>query len=248
MRYTALLPLALAAGLLLPGCGPEASSTAAPSSQTSIATAKLKDAAAAAEAAKAKRDEFVGAMSKQLDELNVKYEELKILAGQAEGRAKDDLDQKLAEAKIKRDAAATKLAELKEAGADRWESFKGGVENALSELQTETEKFAATTSGKVEDAAAATTAAARAKRDEFAGEMTRRLDALNVKYDDLKDRAARAGGQVQEDLQQQLAEVKVKRDAAAKKLDELKQATADRWEKLKQGVGNAVDDLKTALQ
>ena len=34
---------------------------------------------------------------------------------------------------------------------------------------------------------------------------------------------------------------------AAKKLDELKEASHDRWEKVKDGVGNAFDDLKKAF-
>ena len=38
--------------------------------------------------------------------------------------------------------------------------------------------------------------------------------------------------------------VEVKRDAAVRKLDELKEASADRWEKVKEGVKNALDDLK----
>jgi hypothetical protein len=66
------------------------------------------------EAAKAKRDEYVREMSKRLDELNVKYEELKGRASKAEGQAKQDLDKKLNDAKVKRDAAAKKLDELKE--------------------------------------------------------------------------------------------------------------------------------------
>lgn len=36
----------------------------------------------------------------------------------------------------------------------------------------------------------------------------------------------------------------MKRDAAAKKLDELKEAAPERWEKIKDGVGNAFDHLK----
>ena len=38
--------------------------------------------------------------------------------------------------------------------------------------------------------------------------------------------------------------MKVKRDAAAKKLTELKETNADRWEKVKDGVGCTFNDLK----
>jgi hypothetical protein len=37
-------------------------------------------------------------------------------------------------------------------------------------------------------------------------------------------------------------------DAAAKKLDELKEAGAGRWEKVKESVGNALDDLKKVFE
>jgi Skp family chaperone for outer membrane proteins len=97
---------------------------------------------------------------------------------------------------------------------------------------------------KISDAADATAEAAKAKRDDYAREMQKRLDELNVKYEELKGRAAKADDQARKDLEKRLEEAKVKRDAAASKLDELKEAGADRWEKVKEGVGNALDDLK----
>jgi hypothetical protein len=86
--------------------------------------------------------------------------------------------------------------------------------------------------------------AARAKRDEYAREMHKQLDALDTKYEDLKGRAAKAEGQAKKDLDKQLAEAKVKRDVAAGKLEELKKAEPGRWEKLKGEAGSAFEDLK----
>ena len=40
----------------------------------------------------------------------------------------------------------------------------------------------------------------------------------------------------------------IKRDAAARKLDELREAGADRWERVKDGVGTALDDLKKVFE
>jgi len=90
---------------------------------------------AAAEAAKAKRDEYAREMQKQLDALDVKYEELKGRAAKAAGQAKKDLDKTLAEAKVKRDAAAKKLGEVKKADATRWEKIKEGVGSAFADLK-----------------------------------------------------------------------------------------------------------------
>jgi hypothetical protein len=90
--------------------------------------------------------------------------------------------------------------------------------------------------------------AAKAKRDEYAREMQKQLDALDVKYEQLKESAAKAEGQAKKDLEKTLAEAKVKRDAAAKKLDEVKNADATRWEKIKEGVGSAFEDLKKVFK
>lgn len=90
--------------------------------------------------------------------------------------------------------------------------------------------------------------AAKAKRDEYHSEMSKRLEELNAKYEALKDRAATAEGQAKKDLEKKAEEAKVKRDAAAKKLDELKEADPGRWEKVKEGVGNAFDDLKKVFE
>ena len=74
--------------------------------------------------------------------------------------------------------------------------------------------------------------------------MHKQLEGLDAKYEELKASAAKAEGQAKKDLEKKVEEAKAKRDAAAKKLDELKVAAPDRWEKVKEGVGNAFDDLK----
>jgi hypothetical protein len=78
--------------------------------------------------------------------------------------------------------------------------------------------------------------------------MSKRLDELNVKYEELKGRAAKVEGQAKKDLERKLEEAKVKRDAAAQELSELKEAGAARWEKVKEGVGSALDDLKGVFE
>jgi hypothetical protein len=86
--------------------------------------------------------------------------------------------------------------------------------------------------------------AAKRKRDQYVSEMHKQLKGLDAKYEELKASAAKAEGQAKKDLEKKVEEAKAKRDAAAKKLDELKVAAPDRWEKVKEGVENAFDDLK----
>ena len=110
------------------------------------------------------------------------------------------------------------------------------------------ERKAAEAKEKITGAVDATVTAAQAKRDEYARDMQKRLDQMDAKYEELKDRAAKAEGDARKDLDKKLAEAKVKRDAAAAKLEEVKTASADRWEKIKGGVGDAFDDLKKAFE
>ena len=99
------------------------------------------------------------------------------------------------------------------------------------------------------NSAANTTAdAAKAKWDEYTSAMQKQLDQFNAKYAELKERAAKAEGQAKTDLDTKLAEAKTKLDSAANKLDEMKSASADRWEKVKEGVANAFDDLKKIFE
>jgi len=89
---------------------------------------------------------------------------------------------------------------------------------------------------------------AKSKRDEYVREMHKQLDELDAKFEELMASAAKAEGQAKKDLEKKVEEAKAKRDAAVKKLQELKEAAPDRWEKIKDSVGNAFDDLKKMFQ
>ena len=78
--------------------------------------------------------------------------------------------------------------------------------------------------------------------------MSKRLAEFDVKCKELEVRITKAEGQAKKDLEKKLEEAKVKREAAAKKLDEVKESGADRWEKVKEGVGSAFDDLKKVFE
>jgi DNA anti-recombination protein RmuC len=101
---------------------------------------------------------------------------------------------------------------------------------------------------KIGEAADATAAAAKAKRDEYARDMQKKFDELDAKYKALEKRAAEEKGDSKKDLDEKVKVAKAKRDEAAKKLDELKAASHDRWEKIKDNVENAFDDLKKVVE
>lgn len=111
---------------------------AAAKSEMSLSVAKLDavdTANATADAAQAKWDEYTIAMQNQWEEFKSKFAALEENAAKAEGQVKADLDLKLADAKVKMDAAAGKIEALKTAGADQWENVKEGVTNAFEELK-----------------------------------------------------------------------------------------------------------------
>jgi hypothetical protein len=136
MRRFTRFTLVLSAGLLALGCGANSSPTSPPDPKVTEAKDKIRDAEkATVEAAKAKRDEFVRDFQKGLDVLDTKLKALEQRAAEATGDAKKELDEKVKVAKAKRDVAAKKLSELKEASHDRWEKVKDGVGNAFDDLK-----------------------------------------------------------------------------------------------------------------
>ncbi|MCE9567946.1 MAG: hypothetical protein K8U57_38590 [Planctomycetes bacterium] len=136
MRHAGTLALVLAIALLPLRCGTNTSSSPPSKSTTSDAKEKIRDAVdATGEAAKAKKDEFVRDFQKGLDVLDMKLQALEQRAAEAKGDTKTELDEKVKVAKAKRDVAAKKLSELKEASHDRWEKVKDGVGNAFDDLK-----------------------------------------------------------------------------------------------------------------
>jgi hypothetical protein len=101
---------------------------------------------------------------------------------------------------------------------------------------------------EIKRAASATAEAAAAKRDQYAEEMKAQLASLDTKIAELKEKSSKAAGQAKKDFEQKLAGAKVRHADAAKKLDDLKTASAERWEKLKEGLGKAFDDLKKVVE
>lgn len=86
-----------------------------------------------------------------------------------------------------------------------------------------------------------------AKKNEavsYAQKLSRKADA-DIKK--LQTKTAKATGEAQAKSQEQLAELKKKRSAAAKKLSELGKATASSWDTAKQGFVDAFKDLRDSL-
>ena len=81
------------------------------------------------------KDAYLEKMEAQFREWGAKIDELKAKADKAEAGAKIEYIKQLDVLKAKRDAAQTKLGEIRAAGEDAWEGMKSGVEGAWTELK-----------------------------------------------------------------------------------------------------------------
>lgn len=90
--------------------------------------------------------------------------------------------------------------------------------------------------------------AAKAEREAHIKVMRAELDALQVKYENLKERAADATADAKAELDRKVAAAKVKLDQAEEDLKEAKDAAPDRWEKIKEGFKGAGEELKSMFE
>ncbi len=89
----------------------------------------------AADAAQERWNEYTVAMQQQWDQYSDQYSALKDRADDAEGETKTSLEAKVSDAKMKLDAAASKLGDLKSASVDRREALKEEMGVAFAELK-----------------------------------------------------------------------------------------------------------------
>jgi chromosome segregation ATPase len=86
---------------------------------------------------------YLRKMAERLEQLDAKVGELKAKAAKAGGEAKGEIDKKAAELTAKQQEARQKLQELKEAGAEKWDSLKGRAEKAQHSLEEAVAKIVA---------------------------------------------------------------------------------------------------------
>ena len=76
----------------------------------------------------------VGKLEAELRQWGTRLDNLLAMAEVVGTTARIDYRKRLDDLKAKYDAAEARLIELKTAGSGRWDSYKGGVETAWSEL------------------------------------------------------------------------------------------------------------------
>ncbi len=76
----------------------------------------------------------------QLDEWKAEIDVLKARADKASAETRLKLKKKIAEAEDSLDNAKSKLAEIVEAGDEKWQSFRSGLENSIKSIKSSIEE------------------------------------------------------------------------------------------------------------
>lgn len=129
--------IALAATVLLAGCGP--SEPPQPATETNSTTGLKKEVKEAAVATKeylaGSKDEFIATMNEKLAACDARIAELAAKSEGYKDDAKVQADQALAALKEQRGKLNEKLEAFKQAGADTWQDMKAGLATAMNELE-----------------------------------------------------------------------------------------------------------------
>jgi len=86
-----------------------------------------------------------------------------------------------------------------------------------------------------------------AKRDAYVEKLKVQLDAWNADIDKLEAKAAQAEAEAKIEYQNQLDELRAKRDDVRDKLSAMQQAGEGAWEDLKEGLENSWEILKMSF-
>lgn len=85
------------------------------------------------------------------------------------------------------------------------------------------------------------------KKEEYIQKLDTQLREWSAKIDELKARADKAKGDIKIEYTRQTEALDAKREAARKKLGELKEAGGQAWDELTTGAEKAWHELKTSL-
>jgi uncharacterized coiled-coil DUF342 family protein len=84
-------------------------------------------------------------------------------------------------------------------------------------------------------------------REEYIDKLAAQLKEWSAKIDDLQSKAHVAKADAKTEYENQIRQLKIKRDAATQKLQELKGASNEAWDTLKAGAETAWADLEKAF-
>jgi uncharacterized coiled-coil DUF342 family protein len=87
----------------------------------------------------------------------------------------------------------------------------------------------------------------KTKKEDYIDKMAAQLKDWSARIDELEARAGTIKSDMKEGYENRIHELKEKRDAVTRKLQETGKATDEAWETFKTGVDHAWEDLKGAI-
>src|SRR5438093_5513277 len=132
--------LALSVMLSLPGCGKEQKPVAATTNAPTGNVDKLKEQARNAvtttkDYLAQQKGRWQKSYSDKLSDFDKQLADLKAKSAQAGDRARSEWSRTLSQLEQKRESAAQKLEQFKNAGADTWQELKTNAETAFADLE-----------------------------------------------------------------------------------------------------------------
>ncbi|KIH75577.1 hypothetical protein SAMN05660860_00300 [Geoalkalibacter ferrihydriticus] len=84
------------------------------------------------------------------------------------------------------------------------------------------------------------------KKEAYRRKIEAQLEEWNAEFDVLKARAKKAGAESQMKFDQQIEELKKRRENVRERLKELQKSSDEAWHKMRDGIDKAVAELKSA--
>ena len=88
----------------------------------------------------------------------------------------------------------------------------------------------------------------KTKQEEAVADYKAKLDGLDKKLGELKEKAGKATGEEKAKLDAKVTDATAKREAFVKKYEAMKTAAADKWEGTKAEVNTAFEDYRKAVE
>jgi hypothetical protein len=123
---------------------------------------------------------------------------------------------------------------------------RGGTRHLL----TATQQTVSTSELKreVRDSLAAAKEYTFQNKDQYLARLKNVMDSLDDELDDLRKEAHSASGEVKKELDREIADLQKKRDELHARMPAIKKASAEAWNDLKKGFGEADDDFQKAWE
>lgn len=85
-------------------------------------------------------------------------------------------------------------------------------------------------------------------KDQYLARLQALLNSMDDQIDDLRQQARTASGEAKQELNREIAALEKKRDELRARMPEIKKSSAEAWNDLKRGLGEAAEDFQKAWE